>query len=191
MGKSFLSVVSLDKELKYDGSQLSSHWIYKTTGVMGDACIAFVGGCDIPYKYMVDLEDELAKDTIYSTKMLHFIVEFFARDIFFGVLFQNVLISEIQNELLDCNIKKFGDDLFFEDKKLSISVCTVSPVSTLIHIGINISSLDTPVKTISLEDLNIDYNEFKIKILDRTQKEYTRILMAISKVKPVIREGDL
>jgi hypothetical protein len=185
MAGPFLSVVNYDKELKYDGSQLSSHFIYKNTGVMGDACISFIGACDIPYKYMVDLEDELAKDTIYSTKMLHFIVELFARDIYFGVLFQNVIISEIQNELLAYNIKKHGDDLFFEDKKLSISICTVSLVSALIHIGINISSKDTPVKTISLNDLNVDFKLFQTNILNRLEKEYTRIFKAVSKVKPV------
>lgn len=185
MAGAILSIVNYDKELKYDGSQLRNHFIYKNTGVMGDACFSFIGPCDIPYKYMVDLEDELAKDIIYSTKMLHFIVELFTRDIYFGVLFQNVIISEIQNELLTYNIKKYGDDLFFEDRKLSISICTVSLVSTLIHIGINISSKDTPVKTISLDDLNIDFKLFQTNILNRLEKEYTRIFKAVSKVKPV------
>lgn len=189
MGKSFLSLVHIKDTVNYNGSQLRPHWIYENYKTMGDVCVSFIGSCDIPYKYMVDLEDELAKDSIFSKKMLHIIVELFAKNIYFGVLFQGIIISEIQNELLDAKItvKKFGDDLFLDDKKLSISIATVSMVSTLIHVGINISSVGTPVKTVSLEDLNIDAETFRVKILDRIDNEYSRIIGAVSKVKPVMR----
>lgn len=189
MGKSFLSIVHIKDTVNYNGSQLRPHFIYETYKVMGDACASFIGGCDIPYKYMVDLEDELNKDSIFSKKMLHIIVELFSKDIFFAVLFQGLIISEIQNELLDLgvNIKKFGDDLFLDDRKLSISIATVSMVSALIHVGINISSEGTPVKTVSLDDLKIDLETFRKKILERVDNEYTRVINAVSKVKPVMR----
>jgi len=187
MSGSVLSIVHIDKKIKYDGSQLKPHFIYKHTKVVGDAALSFIGPCAIPYKYMVDLEDVLNKDDIYSKSMLHFIFEFFSKDIYFAVLFQNSIISEIQNEFLDknINIEKKGDDLYLKNKKLSISIATVSLVSCLIHIGINIDSKDTPVKTISLDDLKIDAEIFKKNILNRVEKEYRRISIACSKVKPV------
>jgi len=187
MSGSFLRTINISKTIKYDGSQLKPHWVYKNTNTIGDVAISFVGACDIPYKYMVDLEDFINKDKIYSNKMLHFIIELFNKDIYFGVLFQSCVVSEIQNELLKKNIKieKKGDDLFLKDKKLSISIATISAVSCLIHIGINIESKNTPVKTISLNDLKIDSKIFSKSILKRIEKEYERIILASSKVKPV------
>lgn len=187
MSGSILNIVHIDKKIKYDGSQLKPHFIYKSTNLIGDAAVSFIGPCDIPYTYMVDLEDVLNKDAIYSKNMLHFIFEFFSKSIYFGVLFQNAIISEIQNELLDhnINIEKKGDDLYLKNKKLSISIATVSIVSCLIHVGINIDSKGTPVKTVSLNDLKIDVDIFRKKILNRVDKEYRRIILASSKVKAV------
>jgi uncharacterized protein len=187
MSGSFLSIVHIDKKIKYDGSQLAPHWIYKNYNTIGDVAACFIGPCDIPYKFMVDIEDIINKDTIFSNEMLHFVVEIFNKNIMFSVLFQNIIISLIQNVLLSYNINvvKKGDDLFVNDKKLSISIATASIMSALIHIGINIDSNNTPVKTISLNDLNIDINSFKNNILYEVNSEYKRIILASSKVKPV------
>ena len=46
-----------DKEIKYIGSQLAPHWIYKNFNIQGDAIVAFCGECEVKLTEMVDIED--------------------------------------------------------------------------------------------------------------------------------------
>lgn len=188
MERTFLEIEYIDKKIKYDGSQLAPHWIYKTIGVMGDAAVAFCGPCNIPYEHMADLEDVLAKDSIKADSMLHFICEIFGKDCFSAVGVQNAFVSEIQNSLLKkgVNVVKQGDDLFIGKGKLSISIASVSSVSALIHIGINIENKGTPVVTAALKDFNIKPKDFALDVLKRMKKEYSRMVLASCKVRPRI-----
>ena len=188
MERTFLEIKYIDKKSKYDGSQLAPHWIYKQTGIMGDAVVAFCGPCNIPYDNMADLEDVLASESIKADNMLHFICEIFGRDCFSAVGVQNAFVSEIQNALLKrgVSVAKKGDDLFIGKGKLSISIATVSSVSALIHIGININNKGTPVLTSALEDHGIKYKEFALDVLSRMKKEYSRMILAACKVRPRI-----
>jgi hypothetical protein len=183
MGKSFLDIKFIEKKINYDGSQLSNHWIYKNYSIMGDAGVCFIGKCDV--KDIVDIEDILDKQKIEANDMLHFIVEIFNKDLLFGVALQSVFISEIQNVLLKkgVNVTKQGDDLFVGKGKLSISIATSSTLSILIHIGINIKNEGTPVKTEALNSFNINPKKFGLEVLNRFKKEYTRIILATTKVK--------
>jgi hypothetical protein len=147
--------------MTYSGQQLANHWIYKNFGILGDAVVAFRGPCDVPMEHMVDIEDVLHEDLIYSIDMLHFIIEIFATSLREGVLVQRLFMSVIQ-EKLNCllleqgntedMIVRRGDDLFFQDrKKLSVSICTVSPTSVIIHAGLNIRSEGAPVEAAGLQ----------------------------------------
>ncbi len=177
-------------EIAYTGEQLASHWIYRKTGQTGDAIAAFQGGCDVNLVHMVDLADVLEKRQIFSHKMLHFLVEHFDhRDLEKAVLRQRLLVC-ILRELLEEHLagKKIfrqGDDLFLEGKKLSVSIATVSPVSSLVHLGINIVSKDTPVPTLGLEEMNIPPKKFALELMGRYQKEMASIDTARCKVRPV------
>lgn len=192
MGRSFLDVKFLKDEIFYDGSQLSSHWIYNNFSMNYDSAVSFVGGCNVQ-KHMVDLEDIQNNDFISSDKMLHFIVEIFAKDIVFSSTFQMVLIGEVFNEIfkrLSANQKQFlsrtGDDIFYKDGKLSISIATVSTLSSLIHIALNITNEGTPIKTASLEDLQIlDTENFAKSVLKSFNEIYEKILLSTAKVIPV------
>ena len=77
MERSFLSVKFIDENIDYDGSQLSPHWIYKKTGIMGDAIVSFIGACSVSDEEIADIEDIIGGKTIKSAKMLHFIIELF------------------------------------------------------------------------------------------------------------------
>lgn len=188
MGRSFLELSFLEDTLDYDGTQLSPHWIYKKTGIMGDAAVSFIGACNIPETQIADIEDLVAKEKIQSDSMLHFIIELFTRDCLFGSLIQTVFISELQGQLLQegLSVVRRGDDLFIGEGKLSISVASCSAVSSLIHIGINIRNDGTPVKTSCLSDHGIDASSFAKDILKRFNSEFSRIILASSKVKPRI-----
>ena len=185
MERSFLEIKHLDEKLDYDGSQLAPHWIYKKTGIMGDAVVSFIGSCNVLDDQMADLEDLIQKKTIRSDNMLHFIVEIFGRDCLFAAAVQHLFISEIQNVLLekDIHVKKDGDDLFIGDGKLSISIASVSPVSALIHIGMNITNDGTPVRTSALKDINIEPKAFAVTVMKRMDSEFSRIILAASKVR--------
>ena len=94
--------------------------------------------------------------------------------------------SAIAKDLLESmsakKVLRKGDDLYFEDGKLSISIASRDAVSSMIHFAINVSNDGTPVKTACLKDLEIDPIEFGKKFLSVYQEEYTDIVRATKKV---------
>lgn len=181
----------VEEEIKYTGSELSPHWIYKKLNLCGDAIVAFIGECEVKLSEMVDIEDVLNNEPIYSKKMLHFIVEHFNSSLTEAVLRQRLLVSiakeVIESQRGDIKIKRDGDDLFFKDGKLSVSIASKSITSTLIHFGMNIFSEGTPVKA---SGLTTDMGLTNIKniaqdIIERYNCENEEIIKAISKVRGV------
>ena len=137
----------IDEEIKYIGSQLAPHWIYKNFNLQGDAIIAFVGECKVDLTEMVDIEDVINNEPIYSKYMLSFITEQFGIGLSEGVYRQRMLICIIK-ELLENRgifVIRNGDDLMIDGKKLSVSIATKSITSVLIHTGLNILSEGAPV----------------------------------------------
>ena len=179
----------LKENIKYIGSQLSPHWIYKNFKIQGDATVAFIGECDVKLTEMVDIEDVINNEPIYSKSMLSFISEQFNIGLVEGVFRQRLLICIIKEALENrgFNITRDGDDLFFEGKKLTVSIATKSPTSVLIHTGINIESVGAPIKasglTSELKITNIE--NFANEILNKYSQEIDDIIMASTKVRGV------
>ncbi len=173
--------------IDYTGEQLMSHFALDSFGLAGDSIVGFIGKCDVKLKEMVDMEDLKAGKSIFSEQMLHFIIEHFDTDLEKAVLRQYLIISIIKDILgemaKNASFRKEGTDIYDGDAKLTISVATVSPVSTLIHVGINITSTNTPVKTKGLADYKIDPAEFANQVLDRYSKEIEKIQIARCKTK--------
>lgn len=184
-----MNIYFIEKEITYDGSQLASHWIYTATGLKGDAITSFIGPAIVDLAHMVDLEDVVQKKPIYSQKMLHFIVEHFDDNLEKMVLKQRLFVSilaEILNSLpISRIVVRKGDDLFIDHYKLSVSIATRSNVSTLMHTGINVSSLETPVPTLGLDDLKINAVELAGVVMKRYAKELEEIQWARCKVRSV------
>src|SRR6185436_2386929 len=96
--------------------------------------------------------------------MVHFIGEFFGAPLREGVVIQRLFmasVGESLNERLRSGgaselLLRRGDDLFFKDRKLSVSIVTASPVSLLLHAGINIDPAGAPVPAIGLPELGIE-----------------------------------
>jgi hypothetical protein len=176
-----------EKKIDYDGSQLRSQWILEKFGMRGDACVSFIGGCDVKPEYMIDLEDLHQGNEIRSQKMLHFIIEVFRNDILTSILIQRLLVyivkEVISNKAGGDIIQRTGDDLFYKERKLSVSIATVSPISSLIHLGLNITSEDTPVPTSCLSELSIDPFKMAEEVLNKFSKEYKTIVNSILKVR--------
>ncbi len=179
----------IDEEIKYEGFQLSPHWIYKNFNIRGDAVVAFTGECEVKLNEMVDIEDVINNEPIYSKSMLSFISEQFNIGLVEGVLRQRLLITVIKEVLEKRGIQvvRDGDDLFYDGRKLSVSIATKSATSVLIHTGLNIISTGAPVKASGLsEDIGInDIKNFALEVLDRYSKELYDIVQATTKVRGV------
>ena len=179
----------IEEEIKYIGSQLAPHWIYKNFKLQGDAIVAFIGECEVALTEMVDIEDVINNEPIYSKLMLSFITEQFGVELVEGVFRQRLLICIIK-ELLEERgvfVVRNGDDLMINNRKLSVSIATKSTTSILIHTGLNILSEGAPVKASGLtSELGIeDVREFALEVMKRYSEEIEDIKLASTKVRGV------
>jgi hypothetical protein len=185
----------LEKKITYSGAELQPHWIAKQTKHFGSAIVAFIGPCDVKTEEMVDLEDRLQSFHIRSKEMIHFIGEWFEGDLNLAVAKQRLLIAGfmevLQSKVSPENAAKLwrrGNDLYFgkgkEAKKLSVSIVTVSPVSSLFHFGVNIDASGAPVDAIGLMDLGVSANEMISEVLDLWKLEWESMNKVRAKVVP-------
>ncbi len=181
----------LKSEAKYDGTQLVSLHNYLQHRLLGDSIVGWIGGCDISAAHMVDGEDLLENATIAGDRMLHFIVEMFDSTLFAAVGMQRLLASLVLEQLrtdsprqeLAQSLVRRGDDIFAGTRKLSISIATQSPVSSLIHFAVNVSNAGTPVSTLSLEDLGVAPERLALALMEAFCKEVQSIREATRKVR--------
>ncbi|MBL7543690.1 MAG: DUF366 family protein [Bdellovibrionaceae bacterium] len=184
----------IKKVFPYTGAELRPHFAYENHGILGSSIVSWVGPCDIPFDHMVDLEDVLAQSPIRGGMMLHFIAEVFNQSLFSAVALQRLLASIVKDEI-ECRwrmskkkgaLRRDGDDVFWGDRKITISIASISAVSTQIHFAVNVNNKNTPVKTAALEDdFEINVNEFAQSILEAFRREFVSIDMATQKVKPL------
>lgn len=184
-----MKTLFIENEIKYIGSQLAPHWIYKNFKIQGDAIVAFVGECEVKLTEMVDIEDVINNEPIYSKYMLSFITEQFNVELVEGVFRQRLLVTCIKEALERRGffVRRNGDDLFVNDKKLSVSIATKSMTSVLIHTGLNILPDGAPIPVSGLgSDLGIeDIKEFAQEIMQKYSDEIEDIILASTKVRGV------
>ncbi len=175
----------LDKPLLYDGSQIKPMWAFKEIGVKGSSLISWIGPMKIKTNHIIDFEDTGVE--IKSDKMINFMVEHFdiqPADLKTCYHRQRILVMIVKDDLEEFGIKTLreGDDLYFEDKKLSVSIATCSNSSMKIHFGINVTNEGTPndVDTIGLLECNKNMDEEKIHFLmDKIAKTYINEMESI------------
>lgn len=180
----------IEEEIKYTGEELAPHWIYKNFHLQGDSIVAFVGECEVKLTEMVDIEDVINNEPIYSKSMLSFIVEQFNIGLVEGIIRQRLLICIIKETIEQFTahstlftLERSGDDIFVNGKKLSVSIATKSLTSVLIHVGINIDPSGAPVDAIGLDFLKIlDIKEFAQTIMVKYTQEINDIILASTKV---------
>lgn len=181
--------IFVDKTITYDGTQLSSLWAYKNFALQGDSIVAFIGPCDVKLSEMVDQEDVLAGAFIYSECMVHFIIEHFDLDLEKTITRQRLLVAIMRETLCKLGapqqLHRKGDDLYLTSRKASVSIATLSPVSSMIHTGVNISSRNTPVPAVGLADIAIEPVAFAQQVIAAYRREIEGILMARCKVRGV------
>jgi uncharacterized protein len=172
----------------YDGTQLAPHFLRRRFGVDGDAAVIFRGAASVQGKALVDLEDRDARHVIRAADMLHLMVERFDDDLVRAILTQR-LIAAITADLVRAGaagraVGRGGDDVRVDGRKLTVSIATRSPVSTLIHFGINVDPAGAPVPAIGLHELGLDPAVFASSLLDRLDAELEGVARARGKVAP-------
>lgn len=177
----------IENKINYNGSELKPLYSYVQHKLHGDSIVSFIGACDVDLEHMVDAEDFVVDAKIKSDEMLHFIVEMFNQNLTTAVSLQRLLVAIAQNLLLEKGnkLQRTGDDLYFAEKKLSVSIASCSAVSSQIHLGINIENTGTPVPTCALKDFSIEPVEFSKELMKRFSEEYVSIIEATQKVKPL------
>ena len=172
----------------YNGEQLSPHWIYRQTKISGNTLIAFEGTADVSLDHMVDLEDVEKKAPIYSPRMLHFLGEFFIDSLETAIAYQHLLVFHLYEALVKQigaqDFTRRGNDLYWKNRKASVSIATKSPVSVLVHLGVNIETENTPIPTSGLKEMGIDPKALGAAILETFHQDYEIWARARVKVLP-------
>lgn len=169
----------------YRGAELRSHFIYDEYDIQGDAVLAFIGPVEVRGDDLVDLADRKQGLHIAGAEMLHVIVESFGADLDRAVLLQRLLVLLAVEALqrAGARIERRGDDLYHDGGKISVSIATISPVSCLVHLGINVSNEGTPVATASLGDLGVDAAAFGTALIEAYARELGLMARAATKVR--------
>lgn len=182
---SSLHTAVLAGAIPYTGSELAPHWISGRTGVFASSIVAFRGPCRVATAELVDLEDRRENETIQAGEMLHFLGEWFDGDLNLAIARQRLFIAgfgELLGGRISERVRRVGNDLFVGEAKLSVSIVTASPVSTLFHFGVNIDPAGAPVRAVGLKALGVDADELAREVLDLWRGEWDSMVKARCKV---------
>lgn len=189
-----------EKVVTYTGTELRPGWLAQTFGVGPEALVAWLGPCHVATADLVDLEDQRAGAEIHAAMMLHFIAEHPGRDLLLTVLRQRLLVAGALQVLHrdpqavpggawgQClsQIQRQGDDLYLSERKLSVSIATLSPTSGLIHFALNVDPSGAPVPAIGLAELGVDPRLFAHRLLKQYGEEMESAVAACRKVREVV-----
>ena len=177
----------LDGVTEYLGTELRSGWVREHTGLSGDAAAGFVGPCDVPTANLVDLDDARAGEFIRAASMAHVIVEHPGCALDLAVLRQRILVALLGELLVGRGkvVRRDGDDLYYDGRKLTVSIAAPSSASSLIHLGINVDPAGAPVPAVGLSEMGIEARTLLQDLLTRYTDELTSAAHAATKVKTV------
>ncbi len=167
----------------YDGTQIAAQWALRDLGIPGDSAVAFLGPCDVPTEGLLDIEDRRAGEFLRAREMLHLIVEHFGERLDAAVWRQRILVT-LAAELLRARrieVRRSGNDLFVEHRKLSVSIASCGAVSAKIHLGINVDPAGAPVPALGLARMRVPARPFARTLLAAYASECASALRAQAK----------
>ena len=151
----------IDEIFEYDGSQINPSWAFQEFSIYGSSIITWIGPVNITPDNLKDFADVGLE--IKSNNMVNFICEFFDQqptNMRIAYLRQRLLVMIFKEILTEKGIKttREGDDIFVDERKLSISIASVSLSSAKIHFALNLEDKGTPgdVDTIGLYDIKVN-----------------------------------
>jgi hypothetical protein len=134
----------------YCGKAIHDRFAYKffkkEVNALGNI-VSFIAPMEVTDN-LIDLEDSINKDFIYSESAINFIMEIPNKNIWGGVLFQRLLNAQVGSVLCSKYLQTSGyvdgDDIMVEtedgSKKASVSIAAEKNGAVLIHLGININA---------------------------------------------------
>ncbi|MEM2925028.1 MAG: DUF366 family protein [Methanocellales archaeon] len=153
-----LKVKFLNKRLNYDGSQLRALWALEELGLQGSSIVVFRGGMNVAREQMRDLKDKREGREIKGENLIHFIVEVIDpnADLRLAYYAQRLLLCITKDKLMEFGVKvaREGGDLYFNGKKLSVSIANSNLNGYKIHLGLNITSKQAPEGAIGLREID-------------------------------------
>jgi hypothetical protein len=187
-GYELLETAFLAETIEYTGAELHSHFVREKAGIPWDGIVAFTGACRVAGSRLVDLEDAEEQHEITAKRMLHFIGEHFQCPLREGNVRLRLFASIVQETLEEyagIAVRRQGDDLFINDRKLTVAICTASPLSIVFHFGVNIDPSGAPVSAVGLNKFDIDAKRFGLAVLERYRHECVSLEGALRKVRGV------
>ena len=119
----------VDEIFEYDGSQINPSWAFQEFGIYGSSIVTWIGPVNITPDNLKDFADVGLE--IKSNYMVNFICEFFDQqppNMRIAYLRQRLLVMIFREILAEYGVetKREGDDIFVDDRKLSISIASIS-----------------------------------------------------------------
>jgi hypothetical protein len=185
----------------YDGVALHHRFAYRyfrdKTLPIGNI-IAFRAPAHVETDGLIDQEDALNKDFIYSEDMIHFLYEIPLLTEGFGAIsYQrmfNTNIANILHKYINAPIQVDGDDLMVTKEftqggvtqstgKCSVSIVHVKDGAALGHIGINVrAGKQAPAFAFSTELSDTDCNKFMAEVISSFYQINDDIFIASTKI---------
>ena len=148
--------MKIEQEI-YDGSLIHNRFAYtffKDMTLATGNIVAFRAPAKVETEFMIDQEDLVNNDFIYSDDMIHFCYELPCTDLFGGVCFQRLFcsyIGDILSKVMDAPVTVEGDDIFVTKEftqggivqqrgKASVSIVGEKNGAILGHTGINVKA---------------------------------------------------
>ena len=191
-------MIITDQE-KYDGAFIHKRFAYKyfrdRTLPIGNI-VSFVAPVEVTLN-LIDLEDSLEKDYIYSDSMVNFCWEIPNLDPFGAVCFQrlfNTAIANILHKIINKPIEMKGDDIMVHAEhnqggivqqkgKASVSITYSKENVALGHTGINVlAGKRAPAFAYSTNLTPEQAEQFQRAVIDRFYNMVDNIFIATSKV---------
>ncbi len=176
--------------IEFDASAMRPHWAQEKFDILGDSIVAFHGKCNIPEQDFMDLRKRKKGPCLCAEDMLHFVAEQFQPYLEMAVLRQYLLVL-IAGEKLEhrvdpsLEIIRWHDDLFLDNRKLTVTAVAKTPVSTKIHLGINIDPTGTTQPAVGLAELGIDPFDLAEAIVDQYKLEMQEIREKVWSIREV------
>lgn len=184
----------------YDGSIIHHRFAYRFFRDAVNPCgniIAYVSPTTVTADQMVDLEDSIMKDFIYSDKMINFCFEIPLTNLFGGICFQRLfasIVGDLLSQQIKAPVEVEGDDIFVCKEfvgggitqlrgKSSVSIVCEKGGAILGHLGINIDAgSKAPVFAYSTNMNDDEAKEFMGKVCEAFYATTNSIFVASSKV---------
>ncbi len=169
---------------------MKPHWALKKFDLWGDSLVVFTGPIDIKPEEIIDLKDFKSGTVFPRGEMLHFVIEHFGDSLETGVLRQNILVSIAEEKLAhrlpaDKKILRWGDDLYDEDRRLTITAVAPTLVSVKIHFGICIDP-DPENGFGGIDDYDLDPRELGEVIGNQYRADMRRLREKVWRMRPIV-----